>query len=76
MSKCEHCGQTPCVKQWEFDSKGELKLLREQNQEFRAALELLLDNWPPHRDGMDYEIVPVGVRTAREVLAKWPKEKK
>jgi len=34
----------------------------------RLALELLLTNWPAHRDGMD-DPIPVGVKQARAALA-------
>ncbi len=33
------------------------------------ALNLLLENWPPHRDGMD-DPIPVGVKRARAAIAK------
>jgi hypothetical protein len=35
-----------------------------------AALELLLSNWPQHRDGMDHDVLPVGVKSARLLLSK------
>jgi hypothetical protein len=34
------------------------------------AAELLLTNWPESRDGMDFEQLPVGVKSLRAAIAK------
>lgn len=34
------------------------------------AIPRLMSNWPPHRDGMDYEILPTGIHAMREALKK------
>lgn len=38
--------------------------------ELLEALEMILQNWPVERDGMDSEILPVGVKNARAIVAK------
>lgn len=43
--------------------------LRAERDALRAALETLLSNWPESRAGMDYEVLPVGVKAARAALA-------
>ena len=38
--------------------------------EMLEAAELLLTNWPESRDGMDFEQLPVGVKSLRAAIAK------
>lgn len=34
------------------------------------AVEELIGNWPQHRDAMDLETLPVGVKATRHIMAK------
>jgi hypothetical protein len=38
--------------------------------EMLEAAELLLTNWPEGRDGMDFDQLPVGVKSMRAAIAK------
>lgn len=62
-----HTGVTKC----QVDAYVEGAASRDKEvDDLVAALELLLSNWPQHRDGMDHDVLPVGVKSARLLLSK------
>lgn len=44
--------------------------LEAAHAELLAAAKLILTNWPVQRDGMDGELLPVGVKAFRTAIAK------
>lgn len=51
----------PCGARNEAATWKEILVLKEKILRLREVLEILLANWPTHKDGMDYEPMPVGV---------------